>query len=44
MNSLYFINAHGVLTSNHNLAVEGIKAYSNDGGIHTLLFSLHWNI
>lgn len=28
MNSLYFINEKGILTSTHGLEVQGIKAYN----------------
>lgn len=42
MNSLYFINEKGILTSTHGLEVQGIKAYSNSMEIHTLLFSLYY--
>lgn len=42
MNSLYFINQHGVLTSNHGLEVQGIKAYTDKDDLHTLLFSLNY--
>lgn len=40
MHSLYFINEQGVLTSNHGLAVQGIKSYSNKDDLWTLLFLL----
>lgn len=40
MNSLYFINKEGILTSDHGLAIIGLKSFLDKDDLHCILFSI----